>query len=119
MAGLLGDDNRLAAKVSLYRCHDHLIDLREALFTHPRERWAALFAARDDILLYDLTSTCFEVDANGPVIEASGIKGFGYNRDKRPDCVQIVIALIVIPAGLPSVTKSCEAIPPTRPRRPP
>ncbi len=52
-------------------------------------------------LLYDLTSTYFEVDANGPVTEASRLKAFGYSRDKRPDCVQIVIALIITPDGLP------------------
>jgi len=101
MADLLDDDFRLAAKDTLYRCHDHLLDHREALFTHLKDRWSGLFGASYDILLYDLTSTYFEVDANGPVTEASRLKAFGYSRDKRPDCVQIVIALIVTPDGLP------------------
>jgi transposase len=101
MADLLDDDFRLAAKDTLYRCHDRLLDHREALFSHLRERWAGLFGATYDILLYDLTSTYFEVDANGPVTEASELKAFGYSRDKRPDCVQIVIALIITPDGLP------------------
>ena len=101
MADLLDDDFRLAAKDTLYRCHDHLLDHREALFSHLKERWAGLFGACYDILLYDLTSTYFEVDANGPVTEASKLKAFGYSRDKRPDCVQIVIALIITPDGLP------------------
>ena len=101
MADLLDDDFRLAAKDTLYRCHDRLLDHREALFTHLKERWAGLFGASYDILLYDLTSTYFEVDANGPVTEASDLKAFGYSRDKRPDCVQIVIALIITPDGLP------------------
>jgi transposase len=101
MADLLDDDFRLAAKDTLYRCHDHLLDHREALFTHLKDRWAGLFGACYDILLYDLTSTYFEVDANGPVTEASHLKAFGYSRDKRPDCVQIVIALIITPDGLP------------------
>ena len=101
MADLLDDDFRLAAKDTLYRCHDRLLEHREALFTHLKERWSGLFGARYDILLYDLTSTYFEVDANGPVTEASKIKAFGYSRDKRPDCVQIVIALIITPDGLP------------------
>jgi transposase len=101
MADLLDDDFRLAAKDTLYRCHDRLLEHREALFTHLKERWSGLFGARYDILLYDLTSTYFEVDANGPVTEASKLKAFGYSRDKRPDCVQIVIALIITPEGLP------------------
>jgi transposase len=101
MADLLDDDFRLAAKDTLYRCHDHLLNHREALFTHLKDRWAGLFGASYDILLYDLTSTYFEVDANGPVTEASRLKAFGYSRDKRPDCVQIVIALIITPDGLP------------------
>ena len=101
MADLLDDDFRLAAIDTLYRCHDHLLDHREALFTHLKERWSGLFGASYDILLYDLTSTYFEVDANGPVTEASKLKAFGYSRDKRPDCVQIVIALIITPDGLP------------------
>jgi transposase len=101
MADLLDDDFRLAAKDTLYRCHDRLLDCREALFTHLKDRWSGLFGASYDILLYDLTSTYFEVDANGPVTEASRLKAFGYSRDKRPDCVQIVIALIITPDGLP------------------
>ena len=101
MADLLDDDFRLAAKDTLYRCHDRLLDHREALFTHLKDRWSGLFAASYDILLYDLTSTYFEVDANGPLTEGSRLKAFGYSRDKRPDCVQIVIALIITPDGLP------------------
>jgi transposase len=101
MADLLDGDFRLAAKDTLYRCHDRLLDHREALFSHLRERWTGLFGASYDILLYDLTSSYFEVDANGPVTEASELKAFGYSRDKRPDCVQIVIALIITPDGLP------------------
>jgi transposase len=101
MADLLHDDFRLAAIDTLYRCHDRLLDHREALFSHLKERWSGLFGASYDILLYDLTSTYFEVDANGPVTEASRLKAFGYSRDKRPDCVQIVIALIITPDGLP------------------
>jgi transposase len=101
MADLLQDDFRLAAIDTLYRCHDRLLVHREALFTHLKERWAGLFGASYDILLYDLTSTYFEADANGAVTEASKLKAFGYSRDKRPDCVQIVIALIITPEGLP------------------
>ena len=101
MADLLDDDFRLAAIDTLYRCHDGLLAHRQALFSHLKERWTGLFNTRYDVLLYDLTSTYFEVDANGPVAEASKIKAFGYSRDKRPDCLQIVIALIITPDGLP------------------
>lgn len=101
MADLLHDDFRLAAIDTLYRCHDRLLEHRDKLFTHLKDRWAGLFGATYDILLYDLTSTYFEVDANGPVTEASKLKAFGYSRDKRSDCVQIVIALIITPDGLP------------------
>ena len=101
MADLLDDDFRLAAIDTLYRCHDRLLAHREALFIHLRERWTGLFGAAYDILLYDLTSTYFEVDAGAPTTEASSLKAFGYSRDKRPDCVQIVIALIITPEGLP------------------
>ena len=101
MADLLNDNFRLAAKDTLYRCHDHLLDHKKALFTHLREKWTGLFNATFDVLLYDLTSTYLEVDANGPLAESSELKAFGYSRDKRPDCLQIVIALIVTPDGLP------------------
>ncbi|MCP5116483.1 MAG: IS1634 family transposase, partial [bacterium] len=101
MADLLEDSFRLAAKDTLYRCHDHLLEHKAALFSHLKERWTDLFESRYDILLYDLTSTYFEVDANGTVAETSRLKAFGYSRDKRPDCLQIVIALVITPDGLP------------------
>ncbi len=87
--------------ISSYRCHDRLLEHKTALFSHPRERWSGLFDASYDILLYDLISSYFEVDANGPVAEAGKLKAFGYSRDKRPGCLQIVIALIITPDGLP------------------
>jgi transposase len=55
-----------------------------------------LFQARFDILLYDLTSIYFESDPPG-----LGKRRYGYSRDKRSDCVQIVLALIVTPEGFP------------------
>lgn len=101
MGDLLEDDFRLAAIDTLYRCHDRLLAHRDALFGHLKERWSGLFGASYDILLYDLTSSYFEVDAGGATTEASRLKAFGYSRDKRPDCLQIVIALIITPEGLP------------------
>jgi transposase len=61
-----------------------------------RERWKDLFAANFEVLLYDLTSTYFECDP-----PEEGKRKFGYSRDKRPDCVQVVIALIITPDGFP------------------
>ena len=61
-----------------------------------RERWETLFDARFDVLLYDLTSTYFESDP-----PFSDKRRFGYSRDKRSDCVQVVIALVVTPQGFP------------------
>ena len=63
------------------------------------ERWRDLFNANFDVLLYDLTSTYFEVNASDL---PEGVKRrHGYSRDKRPDCPQLVIALVVTPEGLP------------------
>jgi ribosomal protein S27AE len=67
-----------------------------AVFSHLQERWKRLFDARFEGLLYDLTSTYFECDPPG-----SGKRRFGYSRDKRFDCVQVVIALIVTREGFP------------------
>lgn len=98
MADLLGADFRLAESHRLYDCHDLLLKHKEALFTHLSERWKDLFNAKFDVLLYDLTSTYFESD---PPFGENDKRKFGYSRDKRPDCVQVVIALIVTPEGFP------------------
>ena len=92
---LLGCDRVLASN-TLYRCLDKLVVHKEAFFSFLHERWTRLFNARFDILLYDLTSTYFESD---PPFEDK--RQFGYSRDKRSDCVQVVIALIVTPDGFP------------------
>jgi Transposase DDE domain len=98
MGDLLGEDYSLVAKNALYRCLDKLLPHKLALFGHLRQRWQDLFGAKFDILLYDLTSTYFE--CNPPDDEADK-RRFGYNRDKRNDCVQVVIALVVTPEGFP------------------
>ena len=92
---LLGGPEVVASD-TLYRCLDKLTRHRRAFFSFLRERWQTLFDARFDVLLYDLTSTYFESD---PPFE--GLRRFGYSRDKRGDCVQVVIALIVTPQGFP------------------
>ncbi len=96
MGDLLGEDIALAQPNNLYRCLDKLVVHKPALFTFLRERWKDLFQADFEVLLYDLTSTYFECD---PPDE--GKRKFGYSRDRRSDCVQVVIALIVTPDGLP------------------
>jgi hypothetical protein len=98
MADLLGEDYALVAKNALYRCLDKLLPHKAALFSHLRARWQNLFAAKFDVLLYDLTSTYFE---SPPPDDEADKRRHGYSRDKRNDCVQVVIALIVTPDGFP------------------
>src|SRR6202030_856543 len=99
MADLLGADFGLAEAHKLYACHDLLLAHKDALFSHLTERWRDLFNANFDVLLYDLTSTYFEVDASD--LPEGAKRRHGYSRDKRPDCPQLVIALVVTPEGLP------------------
>lgn len=98
MGDLLGQDFRLAVDDTLYRCLDRLLVYKEALFGHLQQRWKDLFGARFEVLLYDLTSTYFESD---PPFADGDKRKFGYSRDKRPDCVQVIIALVVTPEGFP------------------
>lgn len=98
LSDLLGGDFSLAEEHRLYACHDQLGQHKEALFGHLRQRWADLFNAQFDVLLYDLTSTYFESD---PPFGEPDKRRYGYSRDKRSDCVQVVIALIVTPEGFP------------------
>src|ERR1022692_4546120 len=98
MADLLGADLELAEIHKLYECHDRLVAHKRELFTHLTQRWKDLFNARFEVLLYDLTSTYFESD---PPFAEGDKRRHGYSRDKRPDCVQVVIALIVTPEGFP------------------
>src|ERR671914_510915 len=92
----LGEDVGLVQIDKLYRCSDKLLPHKEDLFTYFKQRWQALFEVGFEVLLYDLTSTYFESDP-----PEEGKRKFGYSRDKRPDCVQMVIALIVTPDGFP------------------
>jgi transposase len=98
MADLLDSDFALAEKNTLYRCLDRLVEHKDDLFKFLKRRWGELFGAKFDVLLYDLTSTYFETDVErGP----DDLRQFGYSRDKRGDCRQVVIALIVTPEGFP------------------
>lgn len=98
MGDLLDEDDSIAAKDTLYRCLDKLCEHKSDLFGFLKTQWNLLFHASYDVLLYDLTSTYFECD---PPEESDGLRRFGYSRDKRTDCVQVVIALIVTPEGFP------------------
>ena len=98
LADLLGADFGLAEIHKLYACHDHLLKYKQALFDHLVARWRDLFNASFEVLLYDLTSTYFEAD---PPFPEGDKRRFGYSRDRRSDCVQVIIALIVTPEGLP------------------
>jgi transposase len=93
---LLDTDASVADKDRLYRCLDRLLEHKEELEKHLAAKWRDLFGATYDVLLYDLTSTYFEGALEG-VPKAQR----GYSRDHRPDCKQLVIALLVSPEGFP------------------
>jgi len=99
LGDLLGEDFTLAQKDKPYRCLDLLVKHRDELFDYLRQQWGELFQAQFDVLLYDLTSTYFESDPPGS--SADSKRRFGYSRDHRRDCTQVVVALVVTPDGLP------------------
>jgi transposase len=93
---LLGVDFAVAEKDRLYRCLDRILEHRQELFQHLQQRWKTLFDAQFDVLLYDLTSTYVEGEA-----ELNPKAKRGYSRDGRPDCKQVVVALVITPDGFP------------------
>ncbi|HEV2464130.1 MAG TPA: IS1634 family transposase [Acidobacteriaceae bacterium] len=96
MGELRGEDFAVAEKDRLYRCLDRILDHKQELFRHLRQRWADLFGAEFDVLLYDLTSTYIE--GQGEQIPKAR---YGSSRDQRFDCKQVVIALVITPEGFP------------------
>ena len=96
MDELLEVDFAVAGKDRLYRCLDHILPHKDALCRHLADRWKTLFDSSFDVLLYDLTSTYFE-----GLCEEIPKARHGYSRDGRPDCRQVVIALVITPDGLP------------------
>jgi transposase len=93
---LLGIDEGKINDTRLYRCLDRILPHKTKLERHLKERYGELFRAEFDVLLYDLTSTYVEGAAeNNPMMRR------GYSRDHRPDCEQMVIALIVNSEGFP------------------
>jgi len=93
---LLNADFAVAEKDRLYRCLDRILEHRQELFRHLQQRWKDLFDAQFDVLLYDLTSTYVEGEA-----ELNPKAKRGYSRDGRPDCKQVVVALVITPEGFP------------------
>jgi transposase len=96
MDELLGVDFVVAEKDRLYRCLDRILEHKQELFVWLQQKWADLFHADFEVLLYDLTSTYFEGE-----MEENPKAKHGYSRDGRPDCVQVVIALVITPDGFP------------------
>lgn len=96
MDELLQTDFAVAEKDRLYRCLDRLLAHKPELFVWLKQKWADLFGADFEVLLYDLTSTYFEGE-----MEQNPKARRGYSRDGRPDCLQLVIALVVTPDGFP------------------
>jgi len=96
MDELLGVDFAVAEKDRLYRCLDRILEHKPDLFVWLKQKWADLFHADFEVLLYDLTSTYFEGE-----MEENPKAQHGYSRDGRPDCLQVVIALVITPDGFP------------------
>jgi len=93
---LLGMSGEKVNDDRLYRALDAMLPHREALFAHLRRVYGEMFGATFDVLLYDVTSTFFEGQA-----AKNDLAAYGYSRDKRPDCLQVCIGLVVTPEGLP------------------
>lgn len=93
---LLGIEEGKINDTRLYRCLDHILPYKTKLEQHLKQRYGELFGAEFDVLLYDLTSTYVEGAA-----EKNPMMRRGYSRDHRPDCEQMVIALIVNSEGFP------------------
>ena len=93
---LLGIESGKINDTRLYRCLDRILPHKTKLERHLKERYGELFGAEFDVLLYDLTSTYVEGAA-----EKNPMMRRGYSRDHRPDCEQMVIALIVNSEGFP------------------
>lgn len=96
LSDLLQLDDTEVNKDRLYRALDHLLAHKAALEAHLSRRCGELFAIQNDVLLYDVTSTYFEGQA-----EANLLAKRGYSRDHRPDCKQVCIALVVSFDGFP------------------
>jgi transposase len=96
LADLLGIPSEKINEQRLYRALDTLLPHKEALEVFLKDRLGTLFGVEYDLLLYDVTSTYFEGQA-----EANSLAQRGYSRDHRPDCKQVCIGLVVSKCGMP------------------
>jgi transposase len=96
MPELLGIPTEKINEQRLYRALDQLLPHKEALEKHLKNRLGSLFDLEYDLLLYDVTSTYFEGQC-----EANPMAQRGYSRDKRSDCKQVCIGLVVSKCGMP------------------
>lgn len=96
LSDLLQLEDLQVNKDRLYRGLDELLEHKDALEAHLSKRYGELFAVENEVLLYDVTSTYFEGQANGIELAKRG-----YSRDHRPDCKQVCIALVVSFDGFP------------------
>jgi hypothetical protein len=102
---LLGIEEGKINDTRLYRCLDRILPQKTKLEQHLKQRYGELFGAEFDVLLYDLTSTYVEgAAANNDMMRR------GYSRDHRPDCEQMVIALIVNNEGFPYSSETFDGI---------
>jgi len=96
LADLLGVPVDSVYDKRLYRALDKLLPHKEALETHLKERLGTLFDLKYDLMLYDVTSTYFEAEC-----KSNAMAQRGYSRDKRSDCKQVCIGLVVSKCGMP------------------
>jgi len=93
---LLDCDFQVAEKNRLYRCLDRILPYKDELCRHLKEQWETMFKLQYDVLLYDLTSTYFE-----GLCKSNPKAKFGHSKDRRSDCRQVLVALVVTPEGFP------------------
>lgn len=96
MDSLLDCDYQVAQKNRLYRCLDRILAHKEDLCQYLKETWQMMFDLDYNILLYDITSTYFE-----GLCQRNPKAKFGHSKDRRSDCRQVLIALVVTPEGFP------------------
>jgi transposase len=93
---LLDCDFQVAEKNRLYRCLDRTLPYKDELCRHLKKQWKTMFQLEYDVLLYDLTSTYFE-----GLCRRNPKARFGHSKDRRSDCRQVLVALVVTPEGFP------------------
>ena len=93
---LLDCDFQVAEKNRLYRCLDRILPYKDELCRHLKKQWETIFKLQYDVLLYDLTSTYFE-----GLCQSNPKAKFGHSKDRRSDCRQVLVALVVTPEGFP------------------